>query len=164
MTLRPSLLSLAVLGGATVLAALPAAATPQSGELREARCDMLELHRGQVATLEARDLHVLSQTANGQRFEPVIPQGVVGISCSRTSLVPASWDDQVLALGLPLFIAETGRSRTGLLEIDNGRYRYRVIRGQARPEEQAQIDARIQTYQARFDAEQRQRRQSRPQH
>jgi len=31
----------------------------------------------------------------------------------------------------------------------------RLIRGQTRPEEQAQIDERIQAYQARFDAAQR---------
>ena len=36
----------------------------------------------------------------------------------------------------------------------------RLIRGETQPEEQAQIDERIQTYQARFDAEQRQRRRS----
>jgi hypothetical protein len=155
--LRLSLLSLAALGGVTLAAATPAAATPQ-GELRELRCDMIEQHRGQVQTIEARDLHVLAQTANGQRFEPVIPQGIVAISCSRSSLVPASWDDQVLALGLPLFIAEMGTRAYGVLEIDNGRYRYRLIRGEARPEEQAQIDERIQLFQARFDAEQRQRR------
>lgn len=158
MTKRLSLLSLAALGGATLLAAAPAAATPQR-EVRELRCDMLELHRGQVQSIEARDLHVLAQTANGQRFEPVIPQGIVGINCGRTSVIPAAWDDQVLALGLPLFISESASpGRVGLLEIDNGRYRFRFTRGTAQPEEQAQIDERIQTYQARFDAEQRQRR------
>ena len=158
MTKRLTLLSLAALSALTLGAATPAAATPQT-ELRELRCDMMEQHRGRVVNIDAPDLHVLAQTANGQRFEPVIPQGIVAISCGRTSLVPAHWDDQVLALGLPLFIAEIGTpGRLGVLEIDNGRYRYRVVHGQARPEEQAQIDARIQTYQARFDAEQRQRR------
>ena len=156
MTLRLSLLSLAALGGATIVAA-PAAATPQR-ELREIRCDLLEQNRGQLVTIEAPDLHVLAQTANGQRFDPAIPRGIAGISCGRTSVIPADWDDQVLALGVPLFIAEAStRGRVGVLEIDNGRYRFRMIRGQAQPEEQAQIDQRIQTYQARFDAAQRQR-------
>lgn len=159
MTLRLSLLSLAALGGMTLFAAAPGAATPQR-ELRELRCDMMEQQRGRLVNIQAPDLHVLAQTANGQRFEPVIPQGIVAISCGRSSLVPASWDDQVLTLGLPLFIAEMGGGpgRLGVLEIDNGRFRYRVVHGTARPEEQAEIDARIQTYQARFDAEQRQRR------
>lgn len=159
MTMLKPLLSIAALAGITLVAAAPAAATPQR-ELREIRCDLLEQERGQLLTVEATDLHVLAQTANGQRFAPAIPRGMAGISCGRTSLIPAAWDDQVLALGLPLFIAETGtQGRVGVLEIDNGRYRYRVIRGEVRPEEQAEIDARVQSYQARFDATQRPQRQ-----
>ena len=158
MTSLRSLLSLAAFAGVT-LAATPAAATPQR-ELREIRCDYLEQERGQLLTIEATDLHVLDQTADGQRFAPAVPQGMAGISCGRTSVIPAAWDDQVLALGLPLFIAETGtRGRVGVLEIDNGRYRFRLIRGEMQPDEQAQVDERIQSYQTRFDAAQRQRRQ-----
>lgn len=159
MTLRMSLLSLAALGGATLIAAAPATATSQR-PLSEIRCDLLEQDRGRLVTIEAPDLHVLAQTANGQRFAPVIPRGIVGINCGRTSIIPAAWDDQVLALGVPLFISEAGSlGRVGVLEIDNGRYRFRLTRGEARPEEQAQIDERIQTYQARFDAAQRPRPQ-----
>lgn len=159
MTLRLSLLSLAALGGANFIAAMPATATAQR-PLSEVRCDMLEQNRGRLVTIRAPDLHVLSQTANGQRFAPSIPQGIVGINCGRTSVIPAAWDDQVLALGVPLFISETGApGRLGILEIDNGRYRFRMTQGEARPEEQAQIDARLRTYQARFDAEQQQRPQ-----
>lgn len=155
MTLRLTLLSLAALGGATLLAAAPAAAT-SSRELREIRCDMLEQHRGRMITIEASNLHVLEQTAGGRAFAPAIPQGIAGISCGRTSIIPAAWDDRVITLGLPLFIAEVGSlGRLGVLEIDNGRYRFRFLRGQARPEEQAQIDERIQLYQSRFDAAQR---------
>jgi hypothetical protein len=158
VTSLKSLLSLAAFAGVT-LAATPAAATPQR-ELREIRCDYLEQERGQLLTIEATDLHVLAQTADGQRFAPAVPQGMAGISCGRTSVIPAAWYDQVLALGLPLFIAETGtRGRVGVLEIDNGRYRFRLIRGEMQPDEQAQVDERIQSYQTRFDAAQRQRRQ-----
>lgn len=157
MTLRMPL-TIAALAGIALLAA-PASATPRR-ETREIRCDMLEPSRGQLLTVEAPDLHVLSQTANGQRFEPAIPHGIAGISCGRTSIIPAAWDDQVLTLGLPLLIAEAStEGRVGVLEVDNGRYRFRMIRGQTRPEEQAQIDERVQTYQARFDAAQRLRHQ-----
>lgn len=155
MTSLKSLLSLAAFAGTTLVTATPATATPQR-ELREIRCDLLEQDQGRLLTVEATDLHVLDQTANGQRFAPAIPRGMAGISCGRTSVIPAAWDDRVLALGLPLFIAETGtRGRVGVLEIDNGRYRFRLIRGEAQPEEQAEIDARVQSYQARFDAAQR---------
>jgi hypothetical protein len=155
--MRLSLLSLAALGGVLLTAAAPAAATPQR-ELREIRCDMLEQNRGRLETIEAPDLHVLAQTAEGQRFAPVIPPGTAGISCGRTSIIPAAWDDQVILLGVPLFIAEAGTlGRLGVLEINNGQFRYRFIRGQAQAEEQAQIDERVQTYQSRFDAAQRPR-------
>jgi len=155
VSMRLSLSSLAAFAGVALVTAAPAAATPQR-ELREIRCDLLEQDRGQLLTIEATDLHVLAQTANGQRFEPAIPRGMAGISCGRTSVIPAAWDDQVLALGLPLFIAETGtRGRVGVLEIDNGRYRFRLMEGSARPEEQAQIDERLQLFQSRFDAAQR---------
>jgi hypothetical protein len=156
-SLKP-LLSIAALAGMTLAIAAPAAATPQR-ELRETRCDLLEQNRGRLLTIEAPDLHVLAQTANGQRFAPAIPQGMAGVSCGRSSVIPAAWDDQVLALGLPLFIAEdSSRGRVGVLEIDSGRYRFRLIRGEAQAGEQAEIDARIQSYQARFDAAQRQPR------
>jgi hypothetical protein len=154
-----SMLSLAALGGIFFAAATPAAASPQR-PLSELRCDMLEQNRGRLETIESTDLHVLAQTANGQRFAPVIPRGVAGISCGRTSVVPAAWDDQVILLGLPLFIAEQGTlGRLGVLEINNGQFRYRFIRGEARPDEQAQIDRQVQVYQARFDAAQRPRQQ-----
>jgi len=152
VTKRLTLLSLAALGGATLLAAAPAAGT--SRELREMRCDMLEQQRGRMVTIEAPDLHVLEQTAGGRAFAPAIPQGIAAISCGRTSVVPAAWDDRVIHLGLPLFIA--AGSQLGVLEIDNGRYRFRFLHGQARPEEQAQIDERLQLFQSRFDAAQRQ--------
>ena len=155
MTLRLSLLSLAALGGATLISAAPAAANSQR-PLSELRCDMLEQDRGRLVTIEAPNLHVLAQTANGQRFAPAIPRGIAGISCGRTSIIPAAWDDQVIMLGVPLFIAEQGTlGRLGVLEIDNGQFRFRFIRGQAQPEEQAQIDERLQLYQSRFDAAQR---------
>ena len=153
MTMRLSLLSLAALGGAILAAMAPATATPQR-ELREIRCDMLEQDRGRLVTIEAPGLHVLSQTAEGRNFQPAIPRGISGIACGRTSVIPAAWDDRVVALGLYLLLSDPA-GRLGSLEIDNGRYRFRLMRGEIRPEEQAQIDERIQLYQSRFDAAQR---------
>jgi hypothetical protein len=107
-----------------------------------------------LVTIEAPGLHVLEQTADGRNFQPAIPQGISGISCGRTSVIPAAWDDRVVSLGLFLLISDPA-GRLGSLEIDNGRYRFRLMRGQVQPEEQAQIDERIRLYQSRFDAAQR---------
>ena len=148
-----AMLSLAALGGTLLTASIPAGATPPR-PLRELRCDMLEQNRGRLETVEAPGLRVLEQTEGGRPFVPVIPHGISGISCGRNSVIPAAWDDKVVILGLFLLIADTG-GRLGSLEIDNGRYRYRLLRGEARPEEQAQIDERIQQFQSRFDAGQR---------
>ena len=153
MTRLPAMLPLAALGGLVLLAAAPAAHS-NTRELREIRCDMLEQNRARLVTIEAPNLHVLEQTAGGRHFQPAIPQGVSGISCGRTSVVPAAWDDRVVALGLYLLISDPA-GRLGALEIDNGRYRFRLMRGEVRPEEQAQIDERLQLYQSRFDAAQR---------
>lgn len=153
MKMRLSLLSLAALGGATLIATAPAAANSQR-ELREIRCDMLEQDRARLVSIEAPDLHVLEQTAGGRAFAPAIPQGISGISCGRTNFIPAAWDDKVVTLGLYLLLSDPA-GRLGSLEIDNGRYRFRLMRGEIRPEEQALIDERLQTYQARFDAAQR---------
>ena len=144
-----AMLSLAALGGALLTASASAGATPQR-PLRELRCDMLEQNRGRLETIEAPGLRVLEQTAGGMPFVPVIPQGVSGISCGRNSVIPAAWDDKVVILGLFLLIADTG-GRLGSLEIDNGRYRYRLLRGETRPDEQAQIDERLRQFQARFE-------------
>ena len=54
-------------------------------------------------------------------------------------------------LGLPLHIAQMGTpGRLAVLELDQGRYRFRMIEGRARAAEQAEIDARLAEFQARF--------------
>ncbi|MEA3045250.1 MAG: hypothetical protein QOH47_3088 [Sphingomonadales bacterium] len=164
MTRRLPILSLAALCGAGIatLAASPAASIPrQPRPLQELRCRYIEDHNGQAITLEAPGLRVLEQTAASGRFQPAVPQGVSSIMCSRTSLIPAPNDDEVLWLGMPLFIAELGSpGRLGVLEINEGSYRFRMIEGRVRPEEQAQVDARLDEYQTRF-REIQQRQQAR---
>jgi hypothetical protein len=143
------------LAGAGLLAlTISSAATARPERpLTELRCDAMENHNGRLVTIQAPDLHVLSQTAAEGRFQPTLPDGIASIMCGRNSIIPAAHDDEVIWLGLPLYLAETGSGRRlGVLEIDNGRYRYRLLEGNARPEEQARLDQRIEEFQARFDA------------
>jgi hypothetical protein len=153
MSIRKASVGLAALG-AVSLAALGASAMARSAEgreVREARCDMLENDRGTVRTIEALDLHVLRDTAQTGRFLWEPPQGIVSIMCSRNSIIPAAHDDEVIWLGMPFHIAEMGNpGRLGVLEIDSGRYRFRMLEGRIRPEEQPAIDARLAEFQARF--------------
>lgn len=127
------------------------AATARSAGLQELRCDTLEMDRGRVQTVMAPELRVLRDTARSGAFEPGLDDGVVSIMCSRNQLLPAANDDEVLWLGLPLHIAEMGSpGRLGVLELNAGRYRFRMLEGRLRDGEQAQIDARLAEFQARF--------------
>lgn len=139
----------------TLSSLLAGGATPalaRTGELREMRCDKLEMDNGRVVVVEASDIHVLRDTALGGDYRPALGSDVASIMCSRTSIVPAANDDEVIWLGMPLHIAQMGSpGRLGVLEIERGRYRFRVIEGRApNPAEQAAIDARLAEFQARF--------------
>jgi len=153
VTLRRLGLSLAAaLSGALLATAAPAADSPRP--LRELRCDLLRPEGGgRMATVEAPDLHVLRQTAAAGDFSPAIPPGTAGIMCGRSNILPAAHDDEVILLGLPLFLAETGSpGRLGVLEIDDGRYRFRMLEGRLSDGEQSAMDSRIAQFQRRFQA------------
>jgi len=134
------------------LSAAAANAVPRSGELRELRCDTLEMERGRLVVVSSDDLRVLRDTALGGDYRPALPRPAASIMCSRNSIVPAAHDDEVIWLGMPLHIAQTGApGRLAVLEIERGRYRFRMLEGRA-PDaaEQAAIDARLAEFQARF--------------
>jgi len=153
VTLRfPTLSLAAALCAATLATAAPAAASPRP--LRELRCDLMETGRaGRMTTIEAPNLHVLQQTAATGWFSPDIPEGTSAILCGRSNILPAAHDDEVIALGLPLFIAETGSGRRlGVLEIEQGRFRFRMLEGQLNAEEQAEMDRRLDEFQRRVGA------------
>lgn len=143
-----------VLFGFAALAAisLPALshAAPRSGEVRELRCDLMETDGRRVQVIEARDLRVLRDTALAGQFDPGLPQDTAGILCSRNSIIPAAYDDEAAVI-VPLHIAERGSpGRLGVLEIERGHYRFRIIQGaQPSAAEQVAIDARLAEFQAR---------------
>lgn len=148
---KPILIS-AALGALFVAAPGAGAAAARTSELQEARCDMMDMDRGRLRTLEALDLRVLRDTARAGPFAPNLPTGVISIMCSRNSIVPGANDDEVLWLGMPFHIAQMGSpGRLAVLELNEGRYRYRMLEGRA-PDagEQAAIDARLAEFQSRF--------------
>lgn len=109
------------------------------------------MDNGRLQTVQALDLRVLRDTALAGRFSPRLDQGVVGIVCSRNDVLPAANDDEVLWLGVPLHIAEMGSpGRLGVLELNEGQYRFRMIEGRLRAEEEPALAARLAEFQARF--------------
>jgi hypothetical protein len=119
MSMRIFSLGVAAFGASIALAA-PAGASADN--MREDRCDVQARAGHDLQTVEMRDLHVLTQTASAAQFAPALPSGAQAIVCVRNSIIPAAHDDKVLALGIPLIIAETTRPhRMGVLEINDGR-------------------------------------------
>jgi len=92
----------------------------------------------------------MAQTAPGGRLAD-LPSGAQSVMCARTSIIPAAYDDQILRRGLPLYIAATGSpARLGALEISQGQFRFRMLKGTLNPNEDAAIQARLREYQRRF--------------
>ena len=151
MNIRVRTIGLGVFGAASILAAAAPAAASPARPFREVRCDLMDTYRGRLRTYEALDLRVLEQTAAPGRFAPEIPRGTSAVICARTSIVPAANDDEVLWLGLPLFITEPGGGgRYGVLEVDDGRYRFRLIHGELTADEQPLVDQRMAEFQSRL--------------
>ena len=142
---------LAVLASALFATVDPSAAA--SGELLETRCTWLVQATGQsVQVVAATGVNVLQQTALPGPFSPDRPADAQALQCGRTSIVPAEHDDEVLDLGIPLFIVEvpiSGRGRLGALEISGGRYRYRLLEGNLSAEEAQAVTGRLNAFQDR---------------
>ena len=142
-------------GPATILLALLAAAAEPAGvrdaDLRETDCRTMSQEGGKVITVLAPNLHVLTQAAAAGPFRPVLPRGVSAILCRRNSVIPAEHDDEVLALGLPLYLAETRPAgRIGVLEISGGQFRFRMVQGTPLAVEDRLIQARLALFQKRL--------------
>jgi hypothetical protein len=147
MNLRMKSLCIAALGAASFAA--PAFASGDARQIEE-RCDVQARSGRELQTIEMRDLHVLALTAN-DHFAPTLPSGTQAIVCLRSSITPAANDDKVLALGIPLIIVELGRPhRLGVLEVNDGAFRYRMMEGTLPAADQAAVQARLEEYRARF--------------
>jgi hypothetical protein len=109
---------------------------------------------GTVYNLNLPDLRVLVPTAQPGRFAPTLPDGVVAILCGRASIIPAENDDKVLALGIPFYILETGNpGRLGVLELVQGQFRFRMLAGMLRPEDQQPLQSRLSEFQSRLQGQ-----------
>ena len=152
MTFRMKIFLVAV--GAAWLPALAAPAAAQhANPLREERCDVQARGANQIETVEMPNLHVLEQTGRTDRFAPALPSGAQAIVCLRTGIMPQPHDDEVIALGVPLILAEIGgQHRLGVLEASDGRYRYRMMEGRLTPEDERAIQARLDEYHSRLPA------------
>ena len=105
-----------------------------------------------MSTIEAPDLHVLAQTAAAGRFSPNIPEGDGGdhVRPHRASFRPRMTTRSSPSACPCSSPKPARRGRLGVLEIDQGRYRFRMLEGRLSAEEQAAMDGRLDEFQRRF--------------
>ena len=130
------------------IATPPPAAAEEAN--RETLCRVMVGENGELRYADLPELRVLHGTEAQGRFAPELPGGATSITCGRTSVVPAPHDDEVLLLGIPFFIVDADEDRAGVLEIVNGRYRYRMLVGELQEEEIAALQARLNEFQTRL--------------
>ena len=131
----------------------PARSVQAASANAETLCGVMVNRGGTVHTLNLPALRVLVPTAQEGRFAPTLPDGVVAILCGRASILPAEHDDKVLALGIPFYILEAGNpGRLGVLEINQGQFRFRMMEGTLRPEEEQPLQGRLNEFQSRLQA------------
>lgn len=135
------------LAGAAAGLALGASVAAGAGGLREDRCDLQVRSGHALETIAMPGLHILAGTAGPEPFALALPAGAQAVVCYRDDIVPAASDDKVLALGVPLVIGETVRAhRVGILEIADGRYRFRMLAGRLGAAEQTAVQTRLEAY------------------
>jgi hypothetical protein len=140
------LISLAASGPAEPAPSVPADATIVEHECRV----MVKDELGKLVVLSAPELHVLRGAAAEGAFAPSLPPRSQTIICYRNTVVPAANDDEVLALGMPLILAQAGEEgRIATLEISAGQYRLRFIKGTLMPGEQASVQSKLNLFQDR---------------
>jgi hypothetical protein len=81
------------------------------------------------------DLHPLDQTGPGKTFKLDAPTGSA-VMCARAKLLPTPYDIQVVLAGFPFMIAQDPGNRVGVLEIDQGTAKFRMVQGAMTEDEQ----------------------------
>ncbi len=141
---------------AAALLAATAAQAKAGKEVRETHCAWLvQAPDGVTSSVDLPELHLMESAALPGPLAVKPPAGATAVQCGRTSIVPAENDDEMLALGLPLYIIEVGGPepiRLGSLEISSGRFRYRLLEGQLTETEGKAVSRRLNRFQTRSRA------------
>lgn len=137
------------LGAWAVMAALGSAESPQA--VREIACSaIVENAEGKTDVVTDITVRVLEQTKTNEVFS-YNRENTRAILCRRTDIIPLVDDFKVLAGGYPLYLvhAKEGSSRIGVLEMSEGRYRFRIIKGELTSDEKQRLPLRLDEMQER---------------
>jgi hypothetical protein len=135
-------------GGALAAAlAVAAAGLASAKEATREACYLTEDEDGQVSVSAFPELDLIH---SDDAALPALPPGrILGVDCSRNSLVPSLGDYRViLQYGLPLTI--TSSKRVAVLEVAGGRVRYRNLTDRFSAEEITLIKARMDALQPKM--------------
>ncbi len=122
--------------------------------VQEGRCfALIKKEAGTIERQELESFSVLAQTNTAEEF--TLPTEVTekpgGILCVRSSVVPAANDYKVVVAGIPFNIStdepEEAR-RVIVVEMSEGQFRARLLRGELSDSERQGIDQRLNEYQA----------------
>jgi hypothetical protein len=89
------------------------------------------------------DLHPLTQAGQGKRFTLDAPAGSP-VMCARASLLPVVNDAELVVSGYPFMIAEDPGQRIGVLEVNDGTFRFRMVQGELTAAEQKRLAPRLE--------------------
>lgn len=132
--------------------ALWAAPVAAQQEATEGQCSYVIRSGFMLEGLPAPGLHILHRGPGARPMREAIPTSAERVGCERSALVLGPDDDEVVRLGIPLTIVETGTRRGLVLVLSQGRYAYTLLQGPLSPAERAALDARITQFQARLPA------------
>ena len=110
----------------------------------EGACGVIKPTADQQGELVAQpDLHPLTQAGQGRRFTIDAPAGSP-VMCARASLLPVVNDAELIVSGYPFMIAEDPGERIGVLEVSDGKFRFRMVQGALTAEEMKRLAPRLE--------------------
>lgn len=133
-------------------ALLFAAGVSTHGGIREETCKYLTSEDGKTVMHSEGGLQVLPLSDSEDGFAFDLPEGAK-VMCLRTRMEPAPGDWKVPAAGHKLYLVEdVAQGRTAVLELNEGAFRFRVLKGMLDERETARVEARLAAFGERLAA------------
>ena len=129
MRLLPLFFAAGLLASTPALAQVADKAPAQELVATQERCDVLFESGGEIRNLLLMSLRVLNLADSAKfRLPPDAPPKVRAVRCGRDVIVPQRNDYKVLEAGYPFSIV--AGDRVGVLEVPDGKLRYRLLKGE----------------------------------
>lgn len=135
----PGVMAIPAMAAQQSSVAVPQTAQPAFTPTSETSCGLLVLNGSSTEVKPYPKLHVLNAKSINM---PKIDSNVLGVTCTRDSVIPVASDSVVLKKQSKPFILSDG-VRTGTLTLEKGKYRFAVSGGVLTKLEEAEVKVRI---------------------